>query len=228
MCSIACKNGNSCRNKRAFIIPTKEDNIHACHVHAPLCVIDMDYECSICMEDGDHKNSVLLQCGHAFHKTCFAKWGKHNPCPICKQKAVISSISYNNLRKRNAKVLENAMKILKSKGFPEVDLPPVTEINYPSWYTDMKHHVPTEKSIINMIKKQCRMTHHDACMVSKYVQTRIHENLCFGNEFDSSIVDWYLFRLNILVYDYGYRSIYSWLMKGWMEHMDKTSKDIVV
>lgn len=47
-------------------------------------------ECSICLEDNNN-SSIVLECGHKFHKKCINNWikecrhsGRHSSCPLCK------------------------------------------------------------------------------------------------------------------------------------------------
>jgi hypothetical protein len=41
--------------------------------------------CSVCLNKTNDLNSVKLNCGHIFHKSCISKWIKtKNTCPLCR------------------------------------------------------------------------------------------------------------------------------------------------
>jgi len=51
-----------------------------------------DIQCSICIEDITKKKTLVLDCGHAFCKTCIQTWiktqssiGQQIECPMCRQ-----------------------------------------------------------------------------------------------------------------------------------------------
>jgi hypothetical protein len=49
-----------------------------------LC-IQMENECSICLDKIDNNNLYTSLCGHSFHSTCLNTWfKKDNRCPLCR------------------------------------------------------------------------------------------------------------------------------------------------
>ena len=46
-----------------------------------------NFECSICLENGNSRDYVKLDCNHIFHFFCIYKWVKNKTtfsCPLCR------------------------------------------------------------------------------------------------------------------------------------------------
>lgn len=47
--------------------------------------LDIQGECSICLDTNNKKMIKTKECGHDFHLECLNKWIKQNPtCPYCR------------------------------------------------------------------------------------------------------------------------------------------------
>lgn len=61
-------------------------HVHIIHIEN----IDVEYECTICLEPIEIDFMHTLKCSHAFHKECVHKWfekSKRTYCPLCLQLA---------------------------------------------------------------------------------------------------------------------------------------------
>lgn len=74
-CTATCKNGKQCSYKARKML----DNKPVCLKHYKVLG-----ECCICMENME-SGSLLLDCGHMFHKHCLVTWTQHSEtCPLCR------------------------------------------------------------------------------------------------------------------------------------------------
>lgn len=77
LCSAICKsNGHQCSFKARRMLNDQP----VCMKHYK--VVDA---CSICLENMCGVGTILLECGHVFHKACMIEWGQRNEtCPLCR------------------------------------------------------------------------------------------------------------------------------------------------
>ncbi|MCL7033607.1 hypothetical protein MKW94_019180 [Papaver nudicaule] len=50
-----------------------------------IIVLDDEEVCSVCLQDLNGGEAVVLKCSHTFHEKCMSEWSKRKPnCPMCR------------------------------------------------------------------------------------------------------------------------------------------------
>ena len=77
--------GKPCRTRLKDI---NSDTYFCCNDHKPKNFDNVIEQCCICCDEVEVKEVIILQCGHAHHRECFAEWNKAQnmpSCSLCKQ-----------------------------------------------------------------------------------------------------------------------------------------------
>ena len=82
--SLPVDNGN--HSNQACASPTSTNAEWLKHSHALGTVAVLCFELLCFFDEGKHRESRVLPCGHAFHAHCIEQWLSNHPtCPVCRQ-----------------------------------------------------------------------------------------------------------------------------------------------
>jgi len=96
--------------------------------------INIENECSICLEELLENDTCELKCGHYFHSTCLKKWYDISlfsktdcKCPYCRTDCVVIKASFGGLENYNTdEIIDECMECLRrwKEEYPSTNIYP--------------------------------------------------------------------------------------------------------